>query len=159
MYAMTAASPDLPLPSYVKVTNLKNNKHVIVRVNDRGPFHKNRLIDLSYTAAKRLDMLDKGTAPVRVEAIEVVPTIQQQQSERKLYLQAGAFQQLQNAKRELNRLKNILIDAPLHLKRSHTHGQTLYKVIVGPVKTIKMNHQWLQRLQLAGIHTAYPIMQ
>ncbi len=155
MYSMTAASPDLPLPSYVKVTNLTNHKQVIVRVNDRGPFHKNRLIDLSYAAAKKLGMLAKGTASVRIEAIEITtPTTSQQ---RQLYLQAGAFHHLGNAKHELNRLKNILIDAPLHLKHSQTNKQALYKIIVGPINTIKMNHQWLQRLQLAGIYRAYPI--
>lgn len=70
MYAMTAASKDLPLPSYVQVTNLKNGRHVIVRVNDRGPFRKNRIIDLSYMAAKKLGFIGQGTALVRVTSIE-----------------------------------------------------------------------------------------
>jgi len=69
MFAMTAAHKSLPLPTYVQVTNLDNGKKVIVRVNDRGPFHENRVIDLSYTAAYKLDMLGKGTARVEVEAI------------------------------------------------------------------------------------------
>lgn len=69
MYAMSAAHKSLPLPSYVKVTNLANGRSVVVRVNDRGPFHGGRLIDLSYAAAYRLDMLKKGTARVEVEAI------------------------------------------------------------------------------------------
>jgi len=69
MYAMTAANKNLPLPSYVKVTNLTNNKSVIVRVNDRGPFHQNRIIDLSYSAAYKLDMLKTGTAKVTITAI------------------------------------------------------------------------------------------
>ncbi|WP_233350294.1 septal ring lytic transglycosylase RlpA family protein [Kushneria phosphatilytica] len=72
MYRMTAAHKTLPLPTYVRVTNLANQRHVIVKVNDRGPFHDNRLIDLSYAAAARLDMLDKGTARVRVTAIDPV---------------------------------------------------------------------------------------
>ena len=70
MYSMTAAHTRLPLPTYVQVTNLDNQKHVIVRVNDRGPFHSERLIDLSFAAAYKLDMIDNGTAPVKVEAIE-----------------------------------------------------------------------------------------
>lgn len=70
MYSMSAAHKSLPLPSYVKVTNLANNKQVIVRVNDRGPFHPGRVIDLSYAAAAKLDMLGKGTAQVEVEAID-----------------------------------------------------------------------------------------
>ena len=69
MLAMTAAHKTLPLPTYVEVTNLKNNRKVIVKVNDRGPFESNRLIDLSYVAAKKLGMLGHGTTRVRVKAI------------------------------------------------------------------------------------------
>ncbi|MBI2313021.1 MAG: septal ring lytic transglycosylase RlpA family protein [Betaproteobacteria bacterium] len=69
MYAMTAAHPLLPIPSYARVTNLKNGRSVVVRVNDRGPFHSDRLIDLSYTAAWKLDVLAGGSQPVEVEAI------------------------------------------------------------------------------------------
>jgi len=71
MYKMTAAHKSLPLPSYARVTNLDNGRSVVVRVNDRGPFHGNRLIDLSWAAAKKLDFLDKGTARVEVAAITV----------------------------------------------------------------------------------------
>ncbi|MDF2179333.1 septal ring lytic transglycosylase RlpA family protein [Aliiglaciecola sp. CAU 1673] len=71
MYSMTAAHKTLPLPTFVRVTNLANNQQAIVRVNDRGPFHGNRIIDLSYVAAKKLDMLKTGTAKVRIEAIHV----------------------------------------------------------------------------------------
>lgn len=69
MYAMTAAHRTLPIPSYVKVTNINNSKSVIVRVNDRGPFHSNRLIDLSYTAALKLGLLNKGSGQVEVERV------------------------------------------------------------------------------------------
>ena len=70
MYGMTAAHKTLPLPAYVRVTNLQNGRSVVVRVNDRGPFVDNRIIDLSYTAASRLDMLRNGTAMVEVRALE-----------------------------------------------------------------------------------------
>ncbi len=70
MYAMTAAHKTLRIPAYVRVTNLENGRTVIVRVNDRGPFHGNRIIDLSYAAAKKLGYSDKGTARVEVEAID-----------------------------------------------------------------------------------------
>ena len=75
MYAMSAAHTTLPLPSYARVTNLDNGKSVVVRVNDRGPFHDGRIIDLSYTAAYKLDIL-KGVTPVEVEAVlpDVAPT-------------------------------------------------------------------------------------
>ena len=69
MYGMSAAHKALPLPTFVRVTNLDNGKQVVVRVNDRGPFHGARLIDLSYAAAFKLDMLNKGTARVEIEAI------------------------------------------------------------------------------------------
>ncbi len=68
-YAMTAAHKSLPLPSYVRVTNLENNREIVVKVNDRGPFHDDRIIDLSYAAASKLGYMDKGTARVRVEFI------------------------------------------------------------------------------------------
>lgn len=70
MYKMTAAHRTLPLPSYVRVTNLANDKSVIVKVNDRGPFHSERIMDLSYAAAARLDVLKTGTARVKLEAID-----------------------------------------------------------------------------------------
>jgi rare lipoprotein A len=70
MYGMTAAHKTLPLPAYVRVTNLQNGRSVVVRVNDRGPFVNNRIIDLSYTAAAKLDMLRNGTAMVEVRSID-----------------------------------------------------------------------------------------
>jgi rare lipoprotein A len=70
LYGMTAAHKTLPLPSYVRVTNLDNGKSVIVRVNDRGPFYSDRVIDLSFAAAKKLGYAEVGTARVRVEGID-----------------------------------------------------------------------------------------
>jgi len=70
MYAMSAAHPTLPIPSYARVSNLGNGKSVVVRINDRGPFHSNRLIDLSYTAAYKLGVLNGGTNQVTVESID-----------------------------------------------------------------------------------------
>ena len=75
MYAMTAAHPTLPLPSYARVTNLSNHKSVIVRINDRGPFMKDRIIDLSYTAAYKLDLIADGSAEVEVESIDPNVTV------------------------------------------------------------------------------------
>ena len=70
MFAMTAAHKTLPLPTYVRVTHLGNGKSVVVKVNDRGPFHQGRIIDLSYTAATKLEILGQGSAEVEVEAID-----------------------------------------------------------------------------------------
>lgn len=77
MYAMSAAHKTLPLPTYVRVTNLANERSVVVRVNDRGPFHDKRIIDLSYVAAYKLGMLATGTSRVRVEALHPEPNNQQ----------------------------------------------------------------------------------
>ena len=69
MFAMSAAHKNLPLPSYIQVTNLENNKQIIVRVNDRGPFHKGRIVDLSYAAAEKLDILRSGTAKIKIKLL------------------------------------------------------------------------------------------
>lgn len=93
MYKMTAAHRSLPLPTYARVTNVANNRSVIVKVNDRGPFHDDRLIDLSYAAAARLDILRSGTGQVRVEAIDPVAWQASQQTSpqpRRDDVQAGA---------------------------------------------------------------------
>jgi len=80
MFKMTAAHKRLPVPSYVRVTNLNSGKHIIVRVNDRGPFHDGRIIDLSYVAARKLDVVANGSAPVRIET--VTPASQRAQRSR-----------------------------------------------------------------------------
>src|SRR5688572_8919280 len=77
MLAMTAAHKTLPLPTYVEVTNLRNHRKIIVKVNDRGPFEGSRLIDLSYIAAKKLGMAGHGTAHVEVRAIDVEEILHQ----------------------------------------------------------------------------------
>ena len=85
MYVMTAAHKTLPLPTYVKVKNLNNGRVAIVKVNDRGPFHQDRVIDLSYAAALKLGVFPKGTAPVEIE------TLMGPAGQAHYYLQAGAF--------------------------------------------------------------------
>ncbi|MDP1864657.1 MAG: septal ring lytic transglycosylase RlpA family protein [Thiobacillus sp.] len=109
MYAMTAAHPTLPIPSYARVTSLVNGRSVVVRINDRGPFHKNRLIDLSYTAAHKLGYLGKGSARVRVESIDPAANgIPDEASVDGLFLQVGAFGQPENAQKLLKRIKREL---------------------------------------------------
>ena len=116
MYAMTAAHKSLPLPTYVEVKNLNNGRKIIVRVNDRGPFHRGRIIDLSYAAAHKLGMLGRGTARVEVRAIDArqwiarnkrnsnvhVASVEKANPSRvvssdSLKLQMGAFSNKQNA--------------------------------------------------------------
>lgn len=141
MFAMTAAHTSLPLPTFVRVTNLENNRQVIVRVNDRGPFVGNRIIDLSYAAAYRLDMLDKGTARVRVEAIDPVEWQASQNSNRRssnqqaanasegIFLQVGALGNAEAAQRLQARARE-LTQAPVRV----VSDQRLYRVQVGPLE-------------------------
>ncbi len=149
MYAMTAAHPTLPIPSYVRVTHLQNGKSIIVRVNDRGPFLSNRLIDLSYVAAHKLNMLANGSAPVEVEIIlpnqsstgrantqTASPKLASTHSDygKHVYLQVAAFSTPENAQNYLDRFQSQLqteLQTFTHLSRVHeTNG--LYKVLVGP---------------------------
>ncbi len=127
LYKATAAHRSLPLPTYAEVTNLDNGRKVIVKVNDRGPFHSDRIIDLSYGAALRLGYVDQGTARVEVRAI----TFDGRRADRKLpddtYLQAGAFQSKDSAKALEKALKNGRVRS---VDVDRTKG--LYKVFIGP---------------------------
>lgn len=96
MNDLTAAHNTLPFGSMVMVTNLDNGKSVIVRINDRGPFVKNRIIDLSYAAALAIDMVGKGTAPVR---IEVLSDVSPPMATLRFYVQLGSFADRKNAER------------------------------------------------------------
>lgn len=109
MYAMTAAHPTLPIPSYARVTALDSGKAVVVRINDRGPFHGKRIIDLSYTAALKLGYLKRGSTRVRVESIDAASSdVQGQRLQKGVYLQVGAFSHADNAQQLLDRLARVL---------------------------------------------------
>lgn len=128
MYAMTAAHPTLPIPSYARVTSLANGKSVVVRINDRGPFHSKRVIDLSYTAAHKLGYVKQGSARVRVESLDPESDdAGEALLAQGIYLQVGAFSRADNALELLNRLQRELqLDAGLSrvvLKRSLHHVQ------------------------------------
>jgi rare lipoprotein A len=100
MYAMTAAHPTLPIPSYVRVTNPANGRSVVVRINDRGPFHAERIIDLSYTAAWKLGFAEAGSARVEVESVvpgKAEPAPQARTDEQGVFLQLGAFSARESA--------------------------------------------------------------
>ncbi|WP_309149043.1 MULTISPECIES: septal ring lytic transglycosylase RlpA family protein [Dasania] len=96
LYKATAAHKTLPIPCFAKVTNLENGKQIIVRINDRGPFHEDRIIDLSYAAAVKLGYAQKGTARLRVEAIDPM-SLPGDLGLKRYYLQAGSFQSLASA--------------------------------------------------------------
>jgi rare lipoprotein A len=97
MYAMTAAHKTLPIPSYARVTNLANGKSVVVRINDRGPFHSDRIIDLSYAAAYRLGYVTAGSARVEVESVNPAAVEKAAETEKGTYIQVGAFSVRENA--------------------------------------------------------------
>jgi rare lipoprotein A len=95
MYGMTAAHKTLPIPSYARVTNLANGRSVVVRINDRGPFHGDRIIDLSYAAAHRLGYIGAGSARVEVES--VLPGEAEKKQAGNVFIQVGAFSSRDNA--------------------------------------------------------------
>ncbi|MCG6934785.1 MAG: septal ring lytic transglycosylase RlpA family protein [Proteobacteria bacterium] len=144
MYAMSAAHKTLPLPSYVRVTNLKNRKSVIVRVNDRGPFHQNRLIDLSYVAAKKLGIIDTGTGMVEVTVLRPgampsqVPRTASEESateaEMQLYLQVGAFVSRHNAEQLRDKLHRQF--TRLTIQSAYNANEKLYRVRIGPLASV-----------------------
>ncbi len=121
MFKLTAAHRSLPIPAYVKVTNLNNGRTAIVRVNDRGPFHADRILDVSYAAAVKLGFAEQGTAQVRIEAIEQAPDF---------YLQAGAFRQL-DAADALKDALGKLTGVPAYVVQ--VSQDSLFRVRLGPV--------------------------
>jgi rare lipoprotein A len=134
LYQASAADKTLPIPCYVRVTNLDNGENMIVRVNDRGPFHSERLIDLSYAAAVKLGYMSQGTARVDVEVIDVVGAEDRRDAAYGIYryLQLGAFGKENVAKSLLDELQ-ALVSAPVFISPVDSGGALLYRVRVGPV--------------------------
>ena len=164
MYAMTAAHKSLPLPTYVQVRNLENGRDVVVKVNDRGPFHENRIIDMSYAAASKLGMLDKGTALVEVRAIN--PGRKQEPSTQyvaaksrqepvvhadQFYIQIGAFANLDNAEQLRKRLDSIE-DKYARIYQTVIDDRTLYRVRIGPLDNVETADRIVAQLPEYGIY-------
>jgi rare lipoprotein A len=157
MYGMTAAHKTLPLPTYARVTNLRNGRSIVVRINDRGPFVANRLIDLSYTAAVKLDMLRDGTTLVEVKALSAIEpdnlTRTAEIPPPTLYVQTGAFSDQHNAQRVVDRLHAGGISSAFIF--SPPDGKpTLYRVRVGPISTVTELDQLAARLSSLGFPDA-----
>lgn len=136
MYAMTAAHPTLPIPSYARVANLANGRSVVVRINDRGPFHADRIIDLSYTAAWKLGYVEAGSARVEVESVfagEVRPVQEVKAVGGALFLQLGAFSARESAENFRARIAREL--AWLSDTIQVVAGGTLFRLQVGPYRT------------------------
>ena len=178
MYEMTAAHKSLPLPTYVRVRNLRNDKSIIVRVNDRGPFVHNRIIDLSYAAALKLDMVRDGTSMVEVTAYNfdtaesdhptraVQATQQSQpaivstpsQTSHQIFVQVGAFGDRSNAARRLAMLSQAGIDNAF-IHEDKMSSPTLYRVRMGPVADVVQYDILVDELESLGITDPYLITE
>lgn len=153
MYGMSAAHKSLPLPTYVKVTNLDNNKSVIVRVNDRGPFHQDRIIDLSYSAAVKLDMLKTGVAKVSIKAItdfSPKPTLIAKPSVFVIQILAT-----RNKKSAIETTKAIT--SLFNLPAKNIKQKDIYKVRVGPFSDKALLNKALSELKNNGYPSAFPV--
>jgi len=178
MHALSAAHKTLPLPTLVRVTNLENGRSVIVRVNDRGPFVKERLIDLSYAAAKQLGYARNGTAHVRVQSLQLPPPSKQETqtmgkklmaadhpnsvhvsspdalaapataASGKIFVQLGAFSSKDNAIRLEQQLKSSF--TAIHTIAVQLGGKTLYRVRIGPYEDMVNIEQTVLSLQSHG---------
>ncbi len=167
MYAYTAASKVLPLPCYARVTNLENGRSVIVRVNDRGPFVANRIIDLSYVAAVKLGVWPGGTAMVEVRGLDprypdlnaehmrprVVTTTPQKTHQPHLYLQVGAYADVANARRAANRLQAADLGRVV-IVSARVDGKTLHRVRLGPLRDAAQADRLSARVRALGLGTA-----
>ena len=172
MYAMTAAHKTLPLGTHVTVENLNNGKKISVRINDRGPFVRGRIIDLTYTGAKKLDMLGPGTAPVRIVAlsaprsvtVEANPDLEKEARETvnifetgKFTVQVGSFSTLANAQK----LK-MQMDAThqnVHIVTYDGGGQTFYRVRAGLCHTLDQAKSYEAALIQKGFADAFIIAE
>lgn len=174
MYAMTAAHKTLPLPTYAEVRNLDNGRTVVVRINDRGPFHDDRIIDLSYAAAHKLGIAERGTGRVEVRAIipereavqagvQVIaaPRADIPQAERlspQVYLQVASFSDRENLHRVLGRLLDAAIDRIHILQGSTGENQPVYRLRVGPMADRAAASLIAERLLGLGLGTPYIIV-
>ncbi|MCK9620508.1 MAG: septal ring lytic transglycosylase RlpA family protein [Methylobacter sp.] len=157
MYAMTAAHKTLPISSYARVTNLENQRSVIVRINDRGPYHGDRVMDLSYAAAKKLDIDEAGIGKVEIKAIAPEQALAQLQNtakkqEKSVYLQVGTFGNKKKALKLQNKIAAHQLPQPEILPSTH-QGSTLYKVQMGPIESSESAHKLNLQLAKLGITT------
>lgn len=160
MYQFSAAHKTLPLPSYARVTNLETGKSVIVRINDRGPFHDNRLIDLSFAAAVKIGVWPKGTGLVEVRAITPgeplqdlpppPPPVVQGGPRPGIYLQVGAFADAGNAERVASQLRSANF-APVQVVDAQINGRTVRRVRVGPLASVDSADDVTSRIENMGL--------
>ncbi|OGT51292.1 MAG: hypothetical protein A3E84_04265, partial [Gammaproteobacteria bacterium RIFCSPHIGHO2_12_FULL_42_13] len=155
---MTAASPELPIPCFVRVTNLENGRQIIVKVNDRGPFAANRIMDLSYVAAKKLGYTGKGTALVQVTSIDVKNPLEETRRnfahhQPQLYLQVGAFAIANNASHLTLKLKHLTSRNVRVLHTGH-----LYRVQIGPLHSVSESDHLQAMISRDGLGHAITVI-
>lgn len=160
MFKMTAAHKTLPIPSYVQVTNLDNQRSIIVKVNDRGPFHPHRVIDLSYVAAVKLGIDKSGTGFVDIVAIQPgdVKVMSKSIAVKKVYYQIGAFEVMENAlllQEKINSaqlIKNRIVSGELS-------GSSLFKLQIGPISSVAEADEISRKLKEIGIEGGHYISE
>lgn len=165
IYGMTAAHKTLPLPTYVRVTNLGNGKTAVVKVNDRGPFHSDRIIDLSYAAAAKLGIIGHGTAMVEIEALTPAdntsaPTETAQSNAelkpigRNAYLQVAAYADPINAVALREELRQHGI-GPVEIRINDAETSPVHRVVVGPFSDETVAQETLRRLSERSLHAEW----
>jgi len=177
MYGLTAAHKFLPIPTYAEVTNLNNGKKIIVRINDRGPFHDDRTIDLSWAAAEKLGFAGEGTAPVRVVAldpdatsaplpkaeplavlpvapVEVVPALEKLPANS--YYQIAVFSDRFRAS-QLAEDVEALTKSPVLIEWNDALAAPSYKVFVGPLSDRRELPRLVEKLQQAGLEKGFVV--
>ena len=162
MYAMTAAHKRLPLPTYVEVTNLNNNRKIIVKVNDRGPFHPGRIIDLSYAAAHKLGITGTGTAPVEIRAIDTssldlntasVTLPPSTNANGKIHVQVAAMGTESAAEIMASDLRNKNFQS-VRVHVIEDDGRKLFRVRIGPIPDVDLAYRVLKDLNDIGLNAA-----
>ena len=175
MYKVSAAHKSLPIPSFLRVTNLDNNRSLVVRVNDRGPFHGDRIVDLSYAAAFKLGYADRGTARVQLEAI--IPdgvvvdraagnnnnTLSQQTlrvaSTGDKYIQVGAFADI-NSAREMSDKLRAMTNRPVFIRSlDSANSGVLHRVRIGPVNDTSEIRRITQSVVAANLGSPYTVTE
>ncbi len=170
MYAMTAAHKTLPLGTWVRVYNLRNKRQVVVRINDRGPFVRNRIIDLSYKAAKKLGIVGPGTAPVKIVALGVASGARGSAAasvpvrytpinywKGNFTVQVGAFMELKNAERFKKKLSKRYSNA--HITSFTDFRGRFFRVRVGKFSNLKNARNFTLKLMVAGARMAFAVAE
>ena len=164
MFAMTAAHRSLPLPTYVRVTHLRNGRSTVVRINDRGPFHPGRIIDLSYAAAVRLGIADPGSGPVEVRAIDPGragpsrPPSRAAPGKLRYFVQLGAYSDEHNAARAYT-LAERLRPGLASLRWIANGERIIHRVRIGPLSGPEETDRVLEGLIAAGVRNARVVIE